>query len=500
MKNILNKLESMIQKEKLRLVKTDSGESVLVFEGSTEYYPIETSQKRIRKLFYNNCGILLNSKQIQTIIEYLEIHSVTDDTIYETTCRIFNGTDIWAYELDKDTGECVVITPSEIGLGTIPNVFFKHSADYQNQVVPDDNVDIRSIFMYISCHFNLKDEKQEKLLILYLVTAFWGNQINHPLLVLTGEKGSSKSTTMRKLEKLIDPKSSDLCGIPKGSDGLELRLANTYFVALDNLSGLNRNISDLLARAVTGGTVTKRALYHDTKEIVLDIKSLVAINGVSLVARESDLLDRSLILELNRISARYIKSEQELWSAFERDRPKILGCIFLILRQALFDNEPVKIKEKIRLADFHVACVKVGRVLGMSEDEVSQLLWENQSRVNRHSIDEDIVACCVIELMKTRRSYVNSMTGLLGDLNKIAIHNNIVGSTLPKTPNHLSNRLSKVKSNLSSEYDISYSISNVGAFKEITIRNNGKICESCESQKKKKRRYGELSFANVAKK
>ena len=42
--------------------------------------------------------------------------------------------------------------------------------------------------------------------------------------------------------------------------------------------------------------------------------------------------------------------------------------------------------------------------------------------------------------------------------------------------------------------------SNVGAFKEITIRNNGKICESCESQKKKKRRYGELSFANVAKK
>ena len=97
-----------------------------------------------------------------------------------------------------------------------------------------------------------------------------------------------------------------------------------------------------------------------------------------------------------------------------------------------------------------MACVKVGRVLGMSEDEVSQLLWENQSRVNRHSIDEDIVACCVIELMKTRRSYVNSMTGLLGDLNKIAIHNNIVGSTLPKTPNHLSNRLSKVKSNLSS--------------------------------------------------
>ena len=43
----------------------------------------------------------------------------------------------------------------------------------------------------------------------------------------------SKNTTMRKLEKIIDPKVSDLCGMPKGADGLELRLSNSYFVALD---------------------------------------------------------------------------------------------------------------------------------------------------------------------------------------------------------------------------------------------------------------------------
>lgn len=80
-------------------------------------------------------------------------------------------------------------------------------------------------------------------------------------------------------------KVSDLCGMPKGADGLELRLSNSYFVALDNLSSISRNVSDTIARAVTGGSVTKRALYHNTKEIVLDIKALVAINGVSLVAK-----------------------------------------------------------------------------------------------------------------------------------------------------------------------------------------------------------------------
>ena len=93
---------------------------------------------------------------------------------------------------------------------------------------------------------------------------------------------------------------------------MKLRLSNTYFVTLDNLSNIRRNVSDTIARAVTGGSVTKRALYHNTKEIVIDIKALVAMNGVSLIAKESDLLDRSLILELDRISSKEIKGEEEL--------------------------------------------------------------------------------------------------------------------------------------------------------------------------------------------
>ena len=37
------------------------------------------------------------------------------------------------------------------------------------------------------------------------------------------------------------------------------------------------------------------------------------------------------------------------------------------------------------MADFHVACVKVGRVLGISEEEVSDILWENQKNINRRT-------------------------------------------------------------------------------------------------------------------
>lgn len=486
MSQILKKAELLLSKGFLKLIRTVDNEEMVVTRG--EISPLLQSGRLLRKTFYDTFKIFLNGKQLQTLIEFLEIHPLTDDTVYESACRIYNGKDCLAYELNKDTEECIVITPEEISISNIPNVYFKHAADFENQVEPSWDVEPKDIFSYIHHHFNLKNEKQEKLLVLYLVTAFFGLQISHSLLILTGEKGSSKSTTMRKLEKLIDPKRSDLCGIPKGTDGLELRLANTYFVCLDNLSSINRNISDTIARAVTGGSVTKRALYHNTKEVVLNIKSMIAINGVSVVARESDLLDRSLILELNRISAKKIKSEQELWKEFEQDRPKILGCIFLILSEALYDDKPITVKEKIRLADFHIACIKVGRVLGMTDEEVSELLWENQRKINRHSIDEDMVACCVIELMKNKKSYINSMTGLLGDLNEIATQNSIIGSVLPKTPNHLSNRLSKIRSNLQAEYNITYNIANVGSFKQITIKNCGKVCESCDKEKFKKKK------------
>jgi hypothetical protein len=481
MQKEIKNIEKYLKDNSVELIRTSKNEVMLV--AGDESVPLSQAHKLIRKIFLEKEKVFLNAGQTQTIIEYLEIHPITNPTIYETACRICYMDDKIIYELNKDTKECIVVSGERVCTGKVDNVIFKHASDYQNQVMPSGLYDPEELFELVHKHFNLKNERQEKLFILYLVTSFLGMGICHPLLILTGEKSSAKSTTMRKLEKIIDPKVSDLCGMPKGADGLELRLSNSYFVALDNLSSISRNVSDTIARAVTGGSVTKRALYHNTKEIVLDIKALVAINGVSLVARESDLLDRSLIIELERIAPDKIKSEHDLWKSFEKDRPRILGCILETLSEFLQsekDGKTFHIKRKIRLADFHIACVKVGNILGMSEKEVSDLLWENQKNVNRYSLDEDIVACCVIELMDKADEYVNSMTGLLRDLNEIANNNSIVSTVLPKTPNHLTIRLNKVKSNLQAEYGITYVIANVGAFKQITIKKSENSCESCE--------------------
>lgn len=203
---------------------------------------------------------------------------------------------------------------------------------------------------------------------------------------------------------------------------------------------------------------------------MINIKSRVALNSVSVFTKESDLLDRSLILHLSRFDSEEIMTEEQMWDEFNEDLPKILGSIFNILSQVLFDEEPVETTKLVRLADWHEKCLKIGRCLGVSEEEVNDVIWSNQHNVNKITLDEDIIAFTVISLLKREGGeYVGSMSQLLKDLNMEARHLAVKGNLLPKSPNHLSSRLKKVKSNLKQEYGIEYEIKNKGAFKEITI-------------------------------
>lgn len=482
-KDLQKDLQVLLDEKMIRVAKDDKGGYYCIVEesgGNAAAFPLYENdfRKALKKIYYTRFGEVLSVQDVQSAVEIIEIIGTDTTEEVEVCKRVFNNGFQYAYELNREEGTAVWIEHGEVSVEKTSGIIFRHAANYANQIEPNLRVQPSKLLNYMRKHFNLSSDREVKLLTLYLVTSLWGLRINHPILVLTGEKGSSKSSSFKKLEELIDPKSSELgSGIPRGSDGLEVRLYNGYFVTFDNLSSLSRKISDILAVAVTGGSFSKRALYRNADEIVLDLKAVVAVNGVSLVAKESDLLDRSVILTLRRITPDKVLTEEELWAEFEKDRPKMLGACFNVLAAALNDTEEVRIRNKIRMADFHVACVKVGRVLGIPEEEVSDILWENQKNINQRTLDEDVVALCVIELMQGRKEYVNSMSGLLIDLLDVADSNGMPSTVIPKTANHLRSRLDKTKSNLQSEYGITYHVKNIGTFKEITIKKSKKLAK-----------------------
>ena len=154
MKKLFSKIESMLDKKQVQIVRIDTEERMLLSNG--EFTPLEASEKALHTLFYKECNLFLSGKQIQTLKEYLEIHPVTDTTVYQTANRIYNDGNLYAYELDRETGRCIVMTETELCIDEISHVFFRHSSDYKNQIEPDWEVDVQDIFPLIHSILTLK--------------------------------------------------------------------------------------------------------------------------------------------------------------------------------------------------------------------------------------------------------------------------------------------------------------------------------------------------------
>ncbi|WP_125142151.1 hypothetical protein [Clostridium transplantifaecale] len=487
---LINNLKKAIEDKSIRAVSTDDGVFQCLLKGDehSDVLPLNSKHFALAfKLFYQNkFDIRLTDSEIQEAISYLEEEAYSNPlgTLYNRVYNIDNSQIV--YDLNRDDDTVVWVENGECSIEHIDEWLFARTSMFKNQVTPDLTVSPLKLPEYVKKHFNLITDGNVKLLTLYLVTCYMGLVINHPLLMLSGEKGSSKSTALRKLERLIDPKTNDLTGIPKGSDGLELRLSNSYYVTMDNLSYISRQMSDTLSRAVTGGSYAKRKLYEDTTEVCKNIKSIIAINSIYNVVKESDLLDRTLILNLKRIENTEYKTEREIWESFDNDLPKMLGCCFKCLASAMIDTEPVHVKEWIRLVDFHEACVHIGRVLKYSDEEVTELLLSNQKLVNLEAVNENYSATCLIMFMKDRDRYEGSVSELLTDLKEVAENNYIHPTLLPKAPNHLTRQLRKVESNLSQEYGITFKVANAGNYRKIEINKREKITDSSDKRKKGK--------------
>jgi hypothetical protein len=82
-----------------------------------------------------------------------------------------------------------------------------------------------------------------------------------------------------------------------------------------------------LCRLATGGGFSTRQLYTDSSELLLNVQRPVVINGIEELAQRADLLDRSVLLSLPRITDGMRRDEESLWSAFEAARPRLLGAL-----------------------------------------------------------------------------------------------------------------------------------------------------------------------------
>jgi hypothetical protein len=155
----------------------------------------------------------------------------------------------------------------------------------------------------------------------------------HPGLVISGEAGSGKSTLSENLQVLIDPGSEPLRGLPRTED--ELTASEAYLRLYDNVSVVPACIADVLCRHSTG---------RPSRPMI--------INSIDDVVLREDLSERCLYVKLPEMPDEKRQSQEEVWTRFEKMRPRVLGLLYSAVAHGLRSLSSTPHDGLPRMADF----------------------------------------------------------------------------------------------------------------------------------------------------
>lgn len=280
------------------------------------------------------------------------------------------------YFLANSKGESVLVRPTGWKVKVSKKYkFLKLPAD-EAQVTPAPGGDVLKL---LRRYINLTDD-DFKLFVVYLVQAF-SRKSSHFAAIISSAKGTGKTTTSRTLRKIVDPASTMVSLIPNTEGDLKTLLANGYLACFDNTAKLSEKFSNIMCAAITGAKEAKRKLYTDADQIVLNLHNLIVLNGIDIVPEKSDLAERSLYFELQKIPKEKRLLDADFWEAFEADRPAIMGSIFDTLVRAMNILPDVVVPKLHRMADAHKEMIAIALALGIDQAEFQRIFDANVQKL-----------------------------------------------------------------------------------------------------------------------
>ena len=289
-----------------------------------------------------------------------------------------------------------------------------------------------------------------------------------PILVLLGQQGTGKTTVGKMLKSLIDPNESPLRASPKENRDLMIASNNAWCIAFDNLSSLTSWISDSLCRLSTGGGFSTRQLYTDDEELIIDAKRPIILNSIEDIIHRSDLLDRSVIINLLPIDEKNRKSENDLMKSFEQDKADIFSGILDALSFVLKNIDACKIEYLPRMADFGNLGHCIEKYMGWEDQGFLNAYYAMINQNNVTLLESDIVAIEIVKLMNGNHPWTGSATELLRTLTSQAGDKVSKQRGFPKNARALSSKLRRIAPNLKAE-DIQIEMKHDGTKRIINI-------------------------------
>jgi energy-coupling factor transporter ATP-binding protein EcfA2 len=182
------------------------------------------------------------------------------------------------------------------------------------------------------------------------------------LLLLYGEKGSGKSTTLRVVLKLLLGPHANVTPLGK-EDGFNAAVSSEYLLVLDNVDSYCKWIEDRLATVATGQTIRLRKLYTTNEMLSFPTRCAIALTARTPRFRRDDVVDRLQILRVARLEA--FGKESDWYQEIETQRARLWAQILRELNAivASLGAASAKSPDNIRMADWASLATTIGDTL-----------------------------------------------------------------------------------------------------------------------------------------
>jgi len=401
----------------------------------------------LAKLLYETEGTAPNSDALNQAINVLEAKALFNNPQKTLFNRIAKVEDVFWYDLGN--GKAIKLTGEGWEVTEAP-ILFRRYTHQSIQIMPVSGGDPHQVFNFLNI-----DEEHRLLILVYIISCFIPD-IPHPIFHPHGPQGSGKTCLCKMIKMLCDPSSLESLSTPRDLNQLVQVIAHHHVCLFDNMSDLPPWMSDIMAQACTGGGFSKRQLYTDDDDVIYQVKRCIGLNGINLLISKPDLMDRSILLHLERIeSARRIE-ERELWERFEENKPYILGGIFDILSRAISIYPSLKIKGFPRMADFTRWGCSITEALGKDGNEFLKAYQKNIEHQNEEVIQGNTLAQAVLTFMAEKGSWEGTIKQAWDELSEIANPTKenptktktTTDPTFPKSDRTLRKHLERIKTNL----------------------------------------------------
>lgn len=405
--------------------------------GHRETWPIRNKGFRswLTRRFFEATQGAPSSEALQAALNVIEANAQFDGPERKVHLRVGAQEESLYLDLCDETWRAVKIDADGWRVIDNPPIRFRRASGMQPLSIPEKGGSVETLRSFL----NVQSDADFVLVVAWAL-AVLRNRGPYPVIVLSGEQGSAKSTFSSMLRLLLDPNTAPLRALPREDRDLFIAANNGHVLAFDNVSSIPAWMSDTLCRLSTGGGFALRQLYSDQDEVLFDSARPVILNGIEEIVTRPDLADRAVFLTLEPIPEESRRPEAEMWDAFEIERPRLLGVLLDAVAEGIKQLPGTRLDKLPRMADFALWATACETALWPAGTFWSAYCT-NRGEAAQSVLEADAVALLVRELVGQRTMWTGTCADLLTELTSLLGDMTIRPKDWPASPRKLSGRL-----------------------------------------------------------